>query len=67
MCSSHLPLGVFQPLPQQLPTRLSDAITGAPSGGETGEEMQAYHSLIPDRQNKLEDERIRIEDEKKKM
>jgi hypothetical protein len=30
LCSSHLPLGVSQPLPQ-LPTRLSGAITGAPS------------------------------------
>jgi hypothetical protein len=32
--SSHLPLGVSQPLPQQPLPRFSGAITGAPSGGD---------------------------------
>jgi hypothetical protein len=31
LCSSHLHLGVSQPLPQQLPKTLSGTITGSPS------------------------------------
>jgi hypothetical protein len=34
---------------------------------ETREEMQAYHCLLADQQNKMEDECKRIDDEKKRM
>jgi predicted nuclease with TOPRIM domain len=34
---------------------------------ETREEMQAYHCLLVDQQNKLEDDFKRIDDEKKRM